>query len=147
MNLYQMCKPRLEIPTTAKSGSVATRQINVKLTFSTNFNSCDLAVPGSPSRRTLMSPRSLIPSGRIFLLPPNKRQVIAFLISNQGGKSVNVRCKIRKTSTKGHTQVPKDTRSNTLGESFVQVITATELEELLLFFRGERSRTAVRAGC
>lgn len=50
-------------------------------TFSTNFNNCDLAVPGSPRRSTLMSPRRRIPSGRILRDPPNKRQVIAFLIS------------------------------------------------------------------
>lgn len=32
-------------------------------TFSTNFNNCDLAVPGSPSNNTLMSPRRVNPSG------------------------------------------------------------------------------------
>ena len=50
-------------------------------TFSTNLRSCDFAVPGSPRSSTLMSPRSRIPSGRIFLDPPNNRQAIAFFIS------------------------------------------------------------------
>ena len=56
------------------------------LTFSTNLSSWLLAVPGSPSRRTLISPLSLIPSGSCFRDPPNNRQVIAFLMSAQHGK-------------------------------------------------------------
>lgn len=54
-----------------------------KLTFSTNLSNWLLAVPGSPSRRTLISPLSLIPSGSCFREPPNNRQVIAFLMSAQ----------------------------------------------------------------
>lgn len=52
-------------------------------TFSTNFNNCDLAVPGSPSSKTLMSPLSLAPSGKSFLEPPMRRQVTAFLMSER----------------------------------------------------------------
>lgn len=33
-------------------------------TLSTNFNNCDLAVPGSPKRSTLMSPLRVKPSGK-----------------------------------------------------------------------------------
>jgi len=33
--------------------------------FSTNLSSCDLAVPGSPSNSTLMSPRRVRPSGSL----------------------------------------------------------------------------------
>ena len=50
-------------------------------TLSTNFNSCDLAVPGSPSSKMLMSPLRVKPSGNLFLDPPNSRQAIAFLMS------------------------------------------------------------------
>lgn len=61
---------------------------DAKLTFSTNFNNCDFAVPGSPRSKTLISPRKRMPSGRIFLLPPNRRQVIAFLISVETGSQL-----------------------------------------------------------
>ena len=37
--------------------------VNIKFTFSTNFKNCDLATPGSPNKRTLISPRILILSG------------------------------------------------------------------------------------
>lgn len=38
-------------------------------TFSTNFSSWDLAVPGSPSNRMLMSPRRVNPSGSLLRAP------------------------------------------------------------------------------
>lgn len=50
-------------------------------TFSTNLSSWLLAVPGSPSSRTLMSPLRVRPSGRRLREPPNKRQAIDFLMS------------------------------------------------------------------
>ena len=34
-------------------------------TFSTNFNNCDLAVPGSPRSKTLISPLLVRPSGSL----------------------------------------------------------------------------------
>jgi hypothetical protein len=37
-----------------------------------------------------MSPLNLIPSGKIFLLPPNNRQAIAFLISSSGKSGVRI---------------------------------------------------------
>ena len=52
-------------------------------TLSTNLRSCDLAVPGSPRRRTLMSPLRVRPSGRIFLEPPKRRQETTFLMSSE----------------------------------------------------------------
>jgi hypothetical protein len=36
-----------------------------------------------------------------------------------------------------HTEMSKDTRGDTLGESFVQIITSTEFEKLFFFFRRE----------
>lgn len=50
-------------------------------TLSTNFNSCDFAVPGSPNIKILISPRLHRPSGNSFLDPPNNKQAIAFLMS------------------------------------------------------------------
>jgi hypothetical protein len=50
-------------------------------TRSTNLRNCDLAVDGSPSMSTLMSPRSLFPSVRMVRLPPTSRHKIAFLMS------------------------------------------------------------------
>lgn len=47
-------------------------------TFSTNFNSCDLAVPGSPSSRILMSPRRVRPSGNLLREPEKKKNIISF---------------------------------------------------------------------
>lgn len=38
-------------------------------TLSTNFSNCDLAVPGSPNSKMLMSPRLVRPSGNFFLEP------------------------------------------------------------------------------
>lgn len=60
-----------------------TREGIQKHTFSTNLSSWLLAVPGSPSSSTLMSPLSLIPSGSCFRDPPNNKQVIAFFMSAQ----------------------------------------------------------------
>lgn len=50
-------------------------------TVSTNFNNCDLAVPGSPNIKILMSPLRHKPSGILFLEPPNNKHAIAFLMS------------------------------------------------------------------
>uniref|UniRef100_A0AAG5CRG8 Uncharacterized protein n=1 Tax=Anopheles atroparvus TaxID=41427 RepID=A0AAG5CRG8_ANOAO len=50
-------------------------------TFSTNLSSCDLAVPGSPSSRILMSPRRVNPSGIRLRAPPNNMLMMAFLMS------------------------------------------------------------------
>ncbi len=44
-------------------------------TFSTNFNNCDLAVPGSPRSKTLMSPRRVRPSGMRLREPVNASNV------------------------------------------------------------------------
>lgn len=49
--------------------------------FSTNLSSWLLAVPGSPSSSTLMSPRRVKPSGRRLRAPPKSRQATAALIS------------------------------------------------------------------
>lgn len=65
-------------------------------TFSTNLSSCDLAVPGSPSMRTLMSPRRRMPSGRTFFEPPMRRQVIDFLMSAGGEEGEYERRKGRR---------------------------------------------------
>lgn len=46
-----------------------------------NFRNWDLAVEGSPSSSTLMSPRRCVPSGMRLRAPPNSSAAIAFLIS------------------------------------------------------------------
>lgn len=99
---------------------------DAELTFSTNFNSCDFAVPGSPSSKTLMSPRNRIPSGRIFLLPPNKRQVIAFLMS--AGETVSQLIAVKGREVR--TEVTEDTGRHTSCKPFVQLVTPAQLEKL-----------------
>ena len=49
-------------------------------TFSANFSSCDLAVPGSLSSSTLTPPRSRMPPGSYVAAPPKSRQATAFLM-------------------------------------------------------------------
>ena len=48
----------------------------------TYFRNCDFAVPGSPSRSTLMSPRNLCFPLMFFSWPPNIARAIAVLISS-----------------------------------------------------------------
>jgi hypothetical protein len=48
--------------------------------FYTNFKNCDLAVEGSPSNKTFISPLKTVLSGKNFLEPPKSMQAIAFLI-------------------------------------------------------------------
>ena len=52
-------------------------------TRSTNLSNCDLAVPGSPRRRTLMSPRRLRPSGSRLREPPKSKEAIHFFTSSK----------------------------------------------------------------
>ncbi len=47
--------------------------------FATYCRSCDLAVPGSPNRRTFMSPR-MVMSGKRFPTPPKRRYIMASLM-------------------------------------------------------------------
>ena len=49
--------------------------------LSTNFKNYDLATEGSPSKSTLISPLSFIPSGSFFGTPPNNKQATHFLMS------------------------------------------------------------------
>ena len=52
-------------------------------TCSTNLRNCDLAVEGSPSISTLMSPLMRVPSGSLFLDPPKSKHAIALLMSGE----------------------------------------------------------------
>jgi hypothetical protein len=85
-----------------------------------------------------MSPLSLMPSGRIFLLPPMSRQVTAFLMSNRVKPAPSA-------WTWELTEITKDTRSDTACESLKQAITPRHL--LKLFFLLWREAAGSGRGC
>jgi hypothetical protein len=80
-----------------------------------------------------MSPRNLIPSGKIFLLPPNSKHVIAFLMSVESTLLAKANdifiARLRLTQT------PKNTRCHASGEPLIQIITPAQPQELFLLGR------------
>lgn len=79
-----------------------------------------------------MSPRSRIPSGRIFFEPPKRRHVIAFFISEDVPRK---RPAAETLST--HTKTSKDTRCDALRKPLVEAFATRHLTKVFLFFRRE----------
>lgn len=86
-----------------------------------------------------MSPRSRIPSGRIFFDPPNRRHAIAFLMSAHTRVSFPLLLPPPE-SPQGLTLVPKDTRCDAAAEALVEPLAPGHLAKLLLLLGGKVAR-------
>ena len=105
-------------------------------TFSTNLSSWLLAVPGSPSRRMLMSPLLVRPSGSLFREPPINRHAIAFLMSRLPYMEGEIDLGVESRDARPHPLM-----IGSPGNHLVDVGSGGKATELLLLLGGQGSAT------